>query len=1107
MLPSGWVASQGTNAAGAPFWVASPVSPHTAPNDAFSTAPDNILDNRLDTPEFPFGGFKNVVRFWHSYDLASGLDGAVLEFSAPSINGEAFTDVTDPSVGGQFNPGAGYNGTISAAFQSPIAGRMAWTGNSGGYVFVVLSFPPSIPPGKLRFRLASDNAGASAGWRIDTFSLFYTEGPSPTPTPPPSPTPTPTPIPCGSPNMIVDSTFEAGTPWPAWTIQTSTNFGTPLCDTAACGTGGTAPPFAGTHWAWFGGAAAVETATLGQSVSILAGGQATLSFEMRIGAISFPLTDVLNVRVDGTIVQSYPEPANAESAYSLRTINLDAFADGASHDILFEYVGPTTDPSSYAVDNVTLTNGAACPTPSPPPPPTPTPPATPSATATATVPPTATPPPTSTPTPPPTPPPSPSPTAPPSPTPAQALNISTRLRVEAGDRVAIGGFIITGTAAKRVALRGLGPSLNNSGLSDVLANPTLELRGSDGTLLLQNDNWQDDPFGGGGVELIALGLALQDPNESGMVATLEPGTYTVILAGKNQASGLGLVEIYDADTAAASQLANISTRGFVRTADNVMIGGFILGQGDASTAVAVRGIGPSLAQSGLSDVLADPILELHDANGALLIANDNWQDDPFAATQLSANGLAPQDPLESGIFTTLPPGLFTAILAGKNGGVGLGLVEVYCNVQAPTRIVTNTLDGAPGSLRQVLADANSGDTIRFDASLYGRPIILGIGLVIDKDIVISGFGPDHSSIARTDGLYLSVLEITSDHTVLIEGLTLRGGRARLSGGGIHNGGSTLTLNNCVVESNTSDGSGAGIFHAGPKLTIINCAVRQNAITGAFNPIGGGIFASGTIEIRNSTISDNHVINGTTEPGAGGGIGNYGTMTIFNSTVRGNSASRGAGIANFFGPLAITNSTISGNTAFAGVQGVGNSGGGINNNGGPLMITNSTISGNSAAGGGGIVNGGSLTITNTTISDNQADPGNGSIHNFGSLEIGNTIFKTASSGANIINNSGTVVSHGYNLSTDNGGGFLTASGDQINTDPLLGSLQNNGGPTFTHELLTGSPAINAGDLNFIPPPLSDQRGSGYSRVVGGRIDVGSFEVQRAPAPTPGPARRH
>ena len=221
----------------------------------------------------------------------------------------------------------------------------------------------------------------------------------------------------------------------------------------------------------------------------------------------------------------------------------------------------------------------------------------------------------------------------------------------------------------------MGPSLGNFGLSDFLADPTLELRDNTGALVAQNDNWQDNSFQA--AQLDALGLAPQHPNESGIVAILQPGAYTALLAGKNQTSGVGLMEIYDADAAAATQLANISTRGFVRTGDNVMIGGFVLGHSGTNTNVIARGIGPSLSQFGLSNVLADPTLELRDSNGAILIANDNWQDDPVSAAQLTARGLAPSQPAEAGIFATLPSGAFTAILAGKNSGVGLGLVEVY----------------------------------------------------------------------------------------------------------------------------------------------------------------------------------------------------------------------------------------------------------------------------------------------------------------------------------------------------------------------------------------------------------------------------------------------
>jgi hypothetical protein len=227
-----------------------------------------------------------------------------------------------------------------------------------------------------------------------------------------------------------------------------------------------------------------------------------------------------------------------------------------------------------------------------------------------------------------------------------------------------------------VAVRGIGPSLTAFGISDALADPTLELRTANGALLFQNDNWQDDPTQA--AQLTLLGLALSNPNESGIVATLQPGaSYTAILAGKNGGTGVGLVEVYDTNRTVDSQLANISTRGFVLTGNNVMIGGFILGGNSQDTGIVVRGIGPSLSRFGLSPVLADPTLELHDGNGALLISDDDWQDDPVQAAQLVAHSLAPLDPKESGIFAVLPPGAFTAILVGKNGGVGIGLVEIY----------------------------------------------------------------------------------------------------------------------------------------------------------------------------------------------------------------------------------------------------------------------------------------------------------------------------------------------------------------------------------------------------------------------------------------------
>jgi hypothetical protein len=249
-------------------------------------------------------------------------------------------------------------------------------------------------------------------------------------------------------------------------------------------------------------------------------------------------------------------------------------------------------------------------------------------------------------------------------------NISTRLRVETGDNALIGGFIITGTQPKKVIVRGIGSSLPVAG---ALADPILELRSSNGTLLASNDNWRDTQEG----EIIATGIPPISELEPAVVATLPANnsSYTVIVRGKNNGTGLGLVEVYDLDGTVDSKLANISTRGFVGTGDNVMIGGTIV-QGGSSSSVILRGIGPSLANAGVPDTLADPTLELRDGNGTLLVANDNWQDDAASAAQLIAYGLAPH-PLESGIFVSLAPGPYTAILAGKENGTGVGLVEAY----------------------------------------------------------------------------------------------------------------------------------------------------------------------------------------------------------------------------------------------------------------------------------------------------------------------------------------------------------------------------------------------------------------------------------------------
>jgi hypothetical protein len=280
---------------------------------------------------------------------------------------------------------------------------------------------------------------------------------------------------------------------------------------------------------------------------------------------------------------------------------------------------------------------------------------------------------TPTPTPTPTPSPSVTPTPTPPPTRSQALNISTRVQVGAAEKVMIGGFVISGTTPKPVLIRAIGPSLSQFGLNG-LPDPVLELHASNGTTILTNDDWQDDPTQAALIE--ATNNAPQNDLESAMVVNLAAGSYTAIVSGKNGATGTGLVEVYDEDESVDSSLANISTRGFVQTGNDVMIGGFILGHGDQGLQVLVRAIGPSLTQFGITDALADPTLEVRNANGDLIGSNDNWKSNPNEA-DIEATNLAPGDGAESAVLQELPAGSYTVIVAGKNGGTGVGLVEVY----------------------------------------------------------------------------------------------------------------------------------------------------------------------------------------------------------------------------------------------------------------------------------------------------------------------------------------------------------------------------------------------------------------------------------------------
>jgi len=582
-----------------------------------------------------------------------------------------------------------------------------------------------------------------------------TPTPTLTPTPTPTSTPTPTPTQTCTPIVVFSQNFDGVTApaLPAGWVSSFTPGAANCTPTGTCALGtnwttSTTTPNTPPNCAFHDDPGCVTDSTL-DTPSFVSG---TLSTEIRFrnsynlqsgfdGAVleisinGGPFTDIiaaggqfLGGAYNGTIAAGTLNPIAGRSAW---TGNSGGYVQGQVRlpsTALFQPVRLrfrlATDCSGagvgWRIDSIIVDYPPGCPSPPPSPPPsptsTPTPSPSPTSTATPTITPSPSPTSTATPTVTPSPSPSasipsatptttPSPSATPTPSPSatptapptRALNISTRLRVDTGNNVLIGGFIVAGGpsatsssagsepqarrdgsgpsgAPKRVVVRGVGPSLMEFGITDVLADPTIELRDSTGGLLGQNDNWQDDPLQA--AQLAELDLGLQNPNESGIVASLPPGSYTTILAGKNGGTGVGLVEVYDTDQAFSSQLVNISTRGFVLLGNNVMIGGFILG-GINNTHVVVRGLGPSLAQFGLSPVLANPTLVLHDANGAVLAANDNWQDDPASASELLARGLAPPDPAESAIYTSLPSGAFTAVLAGKNSGTGIGLVEIY----------------------------------------------------------------------------------------------------------------------------------------------------------------------------------------------------------------------------------------------------------------------------------------------------------------------------------------------------------------------------------------------------------------------------------------------
>ena len=473
---------------------------------------------------------------------------------------------------------------------------------------------------------------------------------------------------------------------------------------------------------------------------------------------------------------------------------------------------------------------------------------------------------------------------------------------------------------------------------------------------------------------------------------------------------------------------------------------------------------------------------------------------------------------------------FTRVADGDGAGgarIDIGAYEVQ-SLALMVDTLTDESDGVYSaddlSLREalVLTNANPGtDEITFDASLAGGTIDLALGqLTINGDLVLTGLGADQLTIdAQGDS---RVMFVTGTTTAEISGLTLTGGVMGQGGGLFNNTNATTTLLDVTIEGNTATvgifGAGGGVWNGG-NLTITLSSISGNTATAA----GGGIFNyyQGALTITGSTISGNMA-------GAhGGGIRNSGDLAITDSTISGNMAgSDGGGIHNS-GDLSITGSSLSGNMAGRGGGGVygrftiadttisgnmaGEDGGGVWNLllGQISTITNSTISGNTANSEGGgvysttIIQGGLLLIEYSTITSNTAPSGGGawaSPTSSPSVAIRSSIIAGNTSGDDVYFFAGTnpFQSNGYNLiGTGNATGAFNQPGDQVGANPMLGPLADNGGPTQTHALLAGSPALDAGDPAAVPGvgviPLFDQRGVGFPRVVNGRIDIGAFEL--------------
>jgi Ca2+-binding RTX toxin-like protein len=408
----------------------------------------------------------------------------------------------------------------------------------------------------------------------------------------------------------------------------------------------------------------------------------------------------------------------------------------------------------------------------------------------------------------------------------------------------------------------------------------------------------------------------------------------------------------------------------------------------------------------------------------------------------------------------------------------IGAYELVSNITVDTLVDEDDGNLSPGyiSLREAIARVSSGGTVYFSNALSGATLQLTLGeLLINKNLTIQGLGAEQLAISGNNTSRVFRVDDDIDRTqlqVVINGLTITAGRA-MDGFAITDRGAN---------------QGAGIYSR-ESLTVSNSLLSSNSAY-----FGGGIYNDGNLTVNNSTFS------GNSADYEGGGISNYGTLTVSNSTLSGNLAnSAGGGIRNYRGTLTMTNSTLNSNSAQY-------EGGGIYNDSGILTITNSTLSGNSAATGGGISNTGTLTVSNSTLSGNSATTGGG-IYNYATLRVGNSIISgnIALETSAELGNPGSFTSNGHNLVGQNGnvGGFITTATDLVLQGGIataIAPLADNGGPTLTHALVAGSPALNAGNNALISVEVTtDQRDAGFSRILHGTVDIGAFESSLQPLP--------